>query len=53
NTNIWYPVPITEQEANTLKNENTIKKEELIAIINLKIRNLNNAEEIVDEENII
>ncbi|CAG8807657.1 25584_t:CDS:2, partial [Dentiscutata erythropus] len=34
NTNVWRPILVTEQEANILKNENTIRKEELIAIIN-------------------
>ncbi|CAG8699388.1 2804_t:CDS:2, partial [Racocetra fulgida] len=79
NTNVWQLIPVTEQEADTLKNENTMKKEELIAIINSvlislpdsqrtkytnlknktkavllkilqEIRDLNSAEEIIDEE---
>ncbi|CAG8539478.1 3654_t:CDS:2 [Racocetra fulgida] len=33
-TNVWHLIPVTEQKADALKNENTIKKEELIVIIN-------------------
>ncbi|KAF0478013.1 hypothetical protein F8M41_024116 [Gigaspora margarita] len=31
---VWQAIPVTEQEAETLKNETTMKKEELISIIN-------------------
>ncbi|CAG8500869.1 4803_t:CDS:2 [Racocetra persica] len=59
NTNVWRPIPVTEQEADALKNENTMRKEELIAIINSavllkilqEIQDLNGAEETIDEEN--
>ncbi|CAG8849038.1 34273_t:CDS:2 [Gigaspora margarita] len=33
-TNVWHPIPVTEQETDALKNKNTMRKEELIAIIN-------------------
>ncbi|CAG8501358.1 4676_t:CDS:2 [Racocetra fulgida] len=33
-TDIWHPILVTKQEADALKNENAIRKEELIAIIN-------------------
>ncbi|CAG8699879.1 310_t:CDS:2, partial [Dentiscutata erythropus] len=81
-TDIWHPIPVTEQEADALSNENTMRKEELFAIFNSvlvllpesqhtkytnlknktkvmlltilqEIQDLNNAEEIVDDENII
>ncbi|CAG8851181.1 5549_t:CDS:1, partial [Gigaspora margarita] len=32
---VWQAIPVTEQEAEILKNETTMKKEELISIINL------------------
>ncbi|CAG8821733.1 9700_t:CDS:1, partial [Gigaspora margarita] len=31
---VWQAIPVTEQEAEILKNETTMKKEELISIIN-------------------
>jgi hypothetical protein len=33
-TDAWLPIPVTEQEAEAQKNENTMKKNQLIAIIN-------------------
>ncbi|KAF0536867.1 hypothetical protein F8M41_009001 [Gigaspora margarita] len=34
NTSTWQAIPVTEQEAEALKNENIMKKEELILVIN-------------------
>ncbi|CAG8460929.1 20026_t:CDS:2 [Racocetra persica] len=39
-TNIWKPIPVTEQEADALKNKSAMRKEELIAIINLVLISL-------------
>ncbi|KAF0412364.1 hypothetical protein F8M41_007935 [Gigaspora margarita] len=79
---IWHPIPIMKQEADALKNENVMRKKELLAIINSvlvsipetqcpkytnlknktkamlltilqEIRDLNNANEIMNEENIV
>ncbi|CAG8836260.1 39523_t:CDS:2, partial [Gigaspora margarita] len=44
NTNVWHPIPVTEQEADALKNEKTMRKEELIAIINSVLISLPNSQ---------
>ncbi|CAG8672308.1 22456_t:CDS:2 [Gigaspora margarita] len=59
NTNVWHSIPVTKQEANTLKNENTMRKEELITVINSavllkilqEIRDFNSAKETIYKEN--
>ncbi|CAG8734903.1 11879_t:CDS:2, partial [Racocetra fulgida] len=53
-----FTIPVTKQEAEILKNKNSMTKEELISVINSilisfpELQRLNNAEEAVDEENI-
>ncbi|CAG8745825.1 37976_t:CDS:1, partial [Gigaspora margarita] len=43
-TNVWHAIPVTEQETDALKNKKTMKKGELIAIINSVLISLPNSQ---------
>ncbi|RIB12463.1 hypothetical protein C2G38_2200622 [Gigaspora rosea] len=57
-TNTWQAIPVTKQEAEMLKNEKMMKKEELISdkiymlTILQEIQGLNNFDEVVGEDDV-